>query len=398
MMRDGLTFLSLTAVAIALGAVTTLLFRSFETHREDLAARWAERGRQDLQQGRSSEAVSALRTSLSYGADDRRNQLALAQALAASGHANEAETYYLNLWQAQPGDGLINLQLARLERARGEVQTAVNYYRAAVFGTWGGDALTRRRDIRLELSNYLIERGQLQAARAELLIAAGNNPDPETQLAIAQALQNADDPRDAMSAYRAVAAIGKGGQVGNAKGGELCYAAGDYSCAAEMLEKALRYDRWEAGQKARMTALQHDAERLQELAFTPEMAPAVRTSHLLNDARIAQSRLKACTVEQAPKAPAPWLSSAFRSARRPAPGAAASPPGPLQGLQLRWRGLDTARNRAALRRDDDLQEQYATLMNETETAVTQACGQPAGDDALLVRLQTHPPSHLVVTP
>ena len=76
------------------------------------------------------------------------NQLALAQALAASGHVNEAENYFLNLWQSRPGDGLINLQLARLERSRGREQQATEYYRAAVFGTWDGDALTRRRDTR----------------------------------------------------------------------------------------------------------------------------------------------------------------------------------------------------------------------------------------------------------
>ena len=292
--RDSLTFLSLTAVAIVLGGVTTLLFRSFEAHRVALALQWAERGHEALQQGRSSDAVTALRTSLSYQPDDRDNQLLLAQALAASGHTTEAENYFLNLWQAQPGDGPINLQLARLERARGNAQDAINYYRAAVFGTWAGDAPARRRDTRLELSKYLVERGQAQAARAELLVAAGNNPDPAAQLAIGGALEAAGDPKDAMIAYRNVAASGKGGEGGEAKAGELCYATGDYTCAAELLEKALRYNGWQADQKVRMTQLQHNAERLQELAFSPDMTPAVRTSHLLNDASIAQSRLKTC--------------------------------------------------------------------------------------------------------
>jgi hypothetical protein len=57
------------------------------------------------------------------------------------------------------------------------MQAAINYYRAAIYGTWEGDAPVRRRDLRLELSRYLIAHHDLSSARTELLVAGGNAPD-----------------------------------------------------------------------------------------------------------------------------------------------------------------------------------------------------------------------------
>ena len=371
--RDGLKFLTLTLVAIAMSGMTTFLFRSFEARREDLSVRWAQRGRDALQQGHPEQAVTALHIALSYHADSPDNELALAQALAASGHINEAENYFLNLWQARPGDGPINLQLARLERSKGDARTAIDYYQAAVFGTWAGDALTRRRDTRLELSKYLIEQGQLQSARAELAVAAGNNPDPATQLVIAQLLEAAEDPKDAFIAYRNAGLGSDTRFVAQAKAGELCHRLGDYACAASLLDKALQYTGWTPEQKLRMTNLQKDSERLQELSFGSDVPLMVRMSHLLNDGRIAQSRLQSCVT--------------------PAASASMQPSSPLAPLQSQWNDLNSAKNRAALRHDEDLQEQYASLIFETEGTAATTCGPLTGDDALLLYLRDHPATH-----
>jgi len=367
MLRDGLTFLTLTVVALVLAAVTTLLFRTFESHREALAVEWAQRGQTALEQGRSDEAVRALRASLEYRPGDRENQLALARALEANGHTAEAETYFLNLWQAQPGDGPINLQLARLERSRGKAEAAINYYRAAVFGVWSGDAPVRRRDTRLELSRYLIERGQAEAAVAELLIAAGNNPDAATQLAIAEALEAARDAKDAFVAYRNAAAVEADRGVADAKAGELCYRMGDYACAANLLSTALQGKAWTDEQKDRMSTLRENAVRLQVLAFGKELPSAQRAAHLLDDAKLAQARMKSCAESHADA---------------------------MQPLQEKWKALDTDKHRAALRQDGDLQEEFGALVFETEMTAAQACGAATGDDALLLHLHDQPETHV----
>jgi len=366
MLRDSLRFLTLTLVALALGGVTTLLFRSFEAHREELSIRWAESGQQALAQGNSADAVRALRTSLEFRPDVRANQLALARALAANGHADEAENYFLNLWQAQPGDGNINLELARLKRQQQKPIDAIEYYRAAIFGTWPGDAPARRRDTRLELATYLIERGQDKAALAELLIAAGNNPDAKSQIRIGDALAAAGDPKDAAAAYRNAVEDKTLEATAQAKLGELCYAAGDYPCAAEGLNRALRKTAWTAEQKQRMETMQQNAERLQALAMSHDLPSQLRADHLMQGARIATARITSCMAK----------SDAVNAT--------------LNSLQQQWDALNTAKNRAALRHDDDLQDQYRSLVFASETAAVSVCGAATGDDALLLYLSGHP--------
>jgi tetratricopeptide (TPR) repeat protein len=363
MVRDGLKFLTLTAVSVLLSGLTTLLFRSFEARREQLALQWARTGQEAMRKGDSKQAVTALRLSLSYHPDDYENQLTLAAALAAGGHTNEAENYFLNLLQARPGDGPINLQLARLERSRGRGEEAVDYYRAAVFGTWLGDAPVRRRDTRLELSRYLVERGEPLAARAELLIASGNNPDPATQLRIAEMLEAAGDPRSALNAYQH-AESGAQASTAQALAGELCYRAGDYACAEEALAKALRAGSWTEEQKIRLRQLEANALKLQQIAFSPSMPPSLRSAHLLSDLGVVQARLKTCTAPS------------------------------MQSFETRWKTLDTPHNRGALRHDEELQTEYGALIFETESAAATACGAPTGDDALLLHLQEHPMIHL----
>lgn len=365
MVRDGLKFLTLTVVALLMSGVTTLLFRSFESHREVLAVRWAERGQEALAAGKPKEAVTALHTSLGFRPDVRENQLALARALAASGRVIEAENYFLNLWQTQPGDGGINLELARLVRQQGRPFDAIQYYRAAVFGTWNGDGPARRRDIRLELSSYLVELGQGKAARAELLIAAGNNPDASSQLRIGEALEAADAPKEAATAYRNAIDDKTYAATAQAKLGELCYAQGDYACAAEELTRALRKPSWTAEQKQRMSTFQGNAERMQALALSHDVPSQMRAEHLLDASRIAMARVNGCLAQHAEQAD-------------------------MMQLQTQWKDLDTAKNRVELRHDDDVQDQYRKLIFSSERSAANVCGAPTGDDALLLYLADHP--------
>lgn len=364
MLRDGLLFLSLTVVTLFMAGVTTLLFRSFESHRETLARDAASRGRAALQHGRAAEAVEDFRSALEYRRGDRDVQLALARALAASGRADQAESYFLNLWQAQPGDGSINLELARLKRQQEKPLDTIQYYRAAVFGTWAGDAPKRRRDIRLELSEYLISIGQPKAARAELLIVSGNNPDAATQLKIAELLEEAGDANDALSDYRNAAADPKTGVQAQLNIAELCFGMGDYVCAERAATKWMEHAGNDAEARHRMTTIAHDSARLQELSVSPALPAVQRARHLLADSRIAQTRLAECLATR----PSPELSS----------------------LQAEWKMLDTTKNRNALRHDDVVSEHYTTALFATEHAVTAACGAAEEDDALLLYLEAHP--------
>ena len=62
------------------------------------------------------------------------------------------------LLESQQGNGLINLQLARLAARQGNESQAIEDYQRAIYGNWEGDGYVRRRTVRFELINYLIGR------------------------------------------------------------------------------------------------------------------------------------------------------------------------------------------------------------------------------------------------
>src|SRR6185503_1698304 len=123
---------------------------------------------------------------------------------AADNRPLEATAYFNSLLEAEPGNGLIHLQLARLAARDGKADEAEEHYQRALDGTWEGDGYVRRREVRLELARYLISRKDYPRAQTELRTAAGNAPkDPGLQLHIAGLMEQAQDPADALSIYLA---------------------------------------------------------------------------------------------------------------------------------------------------------------------------------------------------
>jgi len=204
-LRDSLYIAVLLLVTAALFGVTFFLFRSFSTHRMELAERWSARGRAALDAKKPDEAITALRTALVYAPATRDDELLLAEALEQTGRPDQAEEsyqYLSGLWASDPGDGAINLQLARLERKRNQPQDAINSYRAAIYGTWQGGGLQQRAAVRLELVQYLIVQHDLDAARMELVIASGDAPESyDRDMQIGSLMEQADDLPHAAEYY-----------------------------------------------------------------------------------------------------------------------------------------------------------------------------------------------------
>lgn len=381
-LRDSVVFLVLCCATVALFSTTLVLFRSFERHREDLGKQWSQRGRMALQQGRPLEAVSALRTALSYKPNERADQLMLAQALAAAGRTEEADSYFLNLREARPGDGFVNLQLARLARKQGDASQATEYYRASIFGNWEGDGSTRRREVRLELADYLVQRGDLAAARAELLIAAGNAPEDANNAEVfGDRLAAAGDPSDALQLYKQALQGNPHNATVLAKAGRLTYVLGDYPEADRLLTNAL--ERGGRGtlngkDRAAASALEEAARRMPQLLLSRELPAVERTEHLLSASGIAQRRLTSCSAQ----VEAPRVQPASTNPGTQTPVNSPSPS--LQGLRAQWTALAKQLNRRALQKDAALQDQVMQLVDDTETRTAAVCGPPAGDDALLL--------------
>jgi tetratricopeptide (TPR) repeat protein len=389
LLRDSVAFLALLGITLALFGVTLFLFRSFERRRVEIAQRWSERGQAALGQGDPTYAVFALRTALSYQPNDRDAQLALAQALVASGRTDEAMNYFLNLWDVHPGDGFVNLELARLSRKKGRVDDAVTYYRAAIFGSWNADGIERRRETRFELADYYISNGNYGQARSVLLTASGNTPEAAPiQLELAKRLQAIGDLKDALATYQKLLRFEPENRDALGLAGRTAYALADYPLAATLLNQALETSaKNPSGADQDIPELQRldaDARRMQELNLSRDLPAQDRAAHLVLASGIAQRRLQQCIGHPA------FTGSALTTAQPGAVSSAPAPPAPLATLDQRWLEEEKYVSRSTLQHEADAADSLAVLIHDTELGTLPFCTAPTGDDALLVRLASPP--------
>lgn len=371
-LRDSLTFLVLTLLTGVLFLITLFLFRSFSAHREQLAVRWSGRGKAAIDAGKPDQAMVALRTALSYAPGTRSYELLLAQALADAGHMDEASNYFMNLWVTQPGDGFINLELARLSAKRNDPPNAIKYYRASIYGTWEGDGVVRRREVRLELARYLIAQKYTNAARIELLIAAGNSPsDPSLNITLAGLLVETGDVADGFTYYKKALQRDPKNQAALQGAGRTAYALGSFAEAHSLLERAIesKVSSEKLNVSDDLAAMLDSSKRILELDPSGKLRPAERVRRILADSVISKKRFDGCLAKL---------------------GAVNALPPALQELKSRWADSNATMSRSVLLRSLARQDTAVQLIFDTELQTSQFCGAPEGDDALLLLLAKSP--------
>ena len=370
-LRDTITFLSLTFLTIVLSVMTLVLFRSFAAHRAELGKRWSDRGRAALIAGKPEQAIESLRTALVYVPAERSYELLLAQALADAGHTDEAFNYFSGLWDAEPGSGIINLQLARLAAAKNKSTEAVNFYRASIYGTWEGDGVARRRDVRFELTRYLLQRGDSTAARAELLVIEGNTEsDSVLDLEIGNLFHQAGDIADALEAYSKASEADPKDPAPLAAAGRLAFSIGRFTTAQHLLQQAVRAEEAAGKQQqpewAGLADLLRKSDRILEIFPSQRLSPNERATRLLALRTLAKKRLDGCATTL--------------------PGL----PPLLKDLNARWSAGIQGATRKTLLQNQSLQDDLLQWIYETETRTDQACSPASGDDALLVQMYRFP--------
>lgn len=367
-LRDALSLMTLFLITGVIFALTWLLHRSFEDHRAELGRRWKARGEQALHAGRPQDAIEALRSSLAY-VPDRGTEIELATALADAGNTTEAQAYFGTLWDSAPGDGTINLQLARLAARQGNESTAVLHYQAALDGTWQGNGYDRRREVRLELADYLIARNKPDEARAQLIIAAGNAPDnPAIKIQIAGLMEKANDLESALGIYRSLAARHAPPVAALAGAGRTAFALGMYRVAADYLSRALTnpaFTSFSESERASDRAMFATADRIQLLFPADDLPARLRAQRILTLRNAAKARLSACAAT---------------------PAAAAA----LRDIAARWTQIPAHLSAGALEQQPDLEQTILQLVFDTETVAATSCGPPAADDALILRIAKNP--------
>jgi Flp pilus assembly protein TadD len=381
----------------------------------ELANRWLVRGEQAMRDGKPQAAIDALSSALAFAPSDRNTEIKLAEALASAGRLQEAAVYFNALLESQQGSGLINLQLARLAARQDNVSQAIEDYQRAIYGNWEGDGYVRRRDVRFELSDYLIAHHLLDRARSELLVAAGNAPEDDisVQLGIARKMEQAQDPSDALHLYRTILHRHPSLREALDGAGRTAFQMGRYLEAKRYLARALQGPGVDQEPKA---GLEESRDRLSEATRLLLLYPSSRLSlnersvRILADRKLAMARLAQCTQDrsQAPakdsaaaSAPAPAVASnPLQSLKSrftghptaPTPNQAAAPPpvDPLQALTARWKQLPAKLKLRELEENSDLAQTQIQLIYDTELLTQQICGAPAGDDALLLKIAQSP--------
>src|SRR5215471_11865008 len=198
-----LVLLSILAVIFFLSV--TGLSRVYHDQRASLGNRWFSRGVADLNAKHYGTAVTEFRAALLYSRDEYFYQLNLAEALIGLGHTGEALAYLLNLWDREPDNGLVNLELARIVGQRGQIDPAVRYYHNAVYAAWPPGQEGKRREARLELIELLLRAKRQGDAQAELMALAANaGDDASLQQQIGDLFIGAGDYERALEAYRTI--------------------------------------------------------------------------------------------------------------------------------------------------------------------------------------------------
>lgn len=203
-LRQQPVMLALLAVLVVIFFLAvTGLSRSYHAQRDALGDRWFTRGVADLSARKYDSAVTEFRSALLYSRDNYTYQLNLAEALIGLKRTSEAAAYLTNLWERQPEDGLVNLELARIAVQQGQTEQSLRYYHNAIYAAWPSDQEGKRRDARVDLIEFLLNTGARAQAQSELIALQENlGDDPSQQEQIGDLFLRAQDYEHALTAYR----------------------------------------------------------------------------------------------------------------------------------------------------------------------------------------------------
>ena len=359
----------LSAIAIVFFLLTGLAVASYRNKEERLAKEWKGRGEAFLRASQPDRAVEAFQNSLRYGPQAQEVRYDIVDSLLAAGRSEQARSYLLSLWERQPANGLINLDLARIAAGRGDVASATTYYHNAIYGVWDTAPQQNRLQARLELIRFLLHHQEPRDADAELVALAANAPSsPELAKQVGDLFLQAGDPDSAFDRFASAAKDFPQHPEFLAAAGKAAFEQGRYDVAFQYLQKGHQAD-----------SNDPEAERLWQLTrlilendpFDRRVSWQTRSDRALAALALAQQRLQDC---------------AGRLAGSPGP--------PPAELTAKLDELASVRKRAsvhALRRDPDLLLQYSHLAFSAEELAARLCGPPQGaDQALLLIGRRHP--------
>lgn len=355
-----LTLALLTVMVVVSFSAVSALARFHDSQRESLAEEWAGRGVEDLKSQQYLAAVQDFRTALLYSRDDSAYRLSLAQALMGLKRDDEAEAYLVNLWEREPDNGLVSLELARVAASKGQTQRALRYYHNAIYGTWNENPDAQRRKTRLELISYLMRIHAGPQAEAELIDLAatvGDNAAQQEQLG--EMFSKVGDDRRALGAFRASIKLDRRNAAALAGAGTAAFHLGQYLQAEHYLQDALSAN---PGNTAAEQQLKMTEYVLHWDPFRQGVRQAQQNHIVLAAFAAAGARLKSCKTPDARD----------------------------QQFEQQWTKLKPQMTSRDLQRDPDLVNTAMNLVFTIERETAGTCGpQSETDQALLLVASLH---------
>jgi tetratricopeptide (TPR) repeat protein len=394
------TILLFSFVGLALAFVVTGFAASFyHNKRRELAESLYTRGISALKSGHAVEAVDDFRTALTYGREtlstdqQQSYELNLAESLAATNRLDEARSYLIEIWDSSPGDGEVNLELARLGVRTGNDTAAKRYYNSAIYGVWRGNTdqvLQDRTKVRLELYHYLTARHETTEAQSVLLaIAASLPPDPNQHVQVGNLMLDSGEPQQALQQFQLALRLNRKNIAAMVGAGLASFALGDDQTTVRYLGQAM-------SQKSQRRAEEVPAEvNSPQVAQTLGIAeaalsldpfrPGLNARDRAHSARrafeAALARLKVCAAKQGLTLPAAGKSA------RPSPSTSSPPGNNLAALYVQATTNQKSITEGALVRDQQTIDSLMNLVFRMEGAATAQCGLPSlPANAALARL------------
>jgi tetratricopeptide (TPR) repeat protein len=363
--RTPVVLAALVVVAVAGFALVSRLVTRYHANEKQLAWHVFEQGMRYYKAGDPVRALDDFRTALTYDPDNFQYQLNLARALRDSNNLPEAATYLETLWQRNPEDGVVNQALARLAVRRGSVPDALRYYHNAIYGAWDTDPETNRRNARLELINFLIQRKAYPLAESELIGLVQTLPhNAASYLEAASLYGKINDYDQALTTYRRVLQFDPGNPLALAGAGNAAFQLGRYRTAEQFFEKAVDANR---NDEQSRQSLQIAKAVLSADPFRRRISDAERNRRLIAAFSRAGQRLQDCAQSRGVDLKNPTL-----------------PPDPLQSLQAEWDKLHPQLKELRSAGEADLPDSIMDLVAQIETQTAQQCGSPTGFDLALL--------------
>jgi thioredoxin-like negative regulator of GroEL len=358
--REPLVIIVLSLSSILFFFLVSGLSGLYQRTLSSRAKLWSDHGENDLSAGRTTQAMKDFQVALTYSRDNFNYELRLAQTLVTLRRTEEARVYLINLWQRQPENGAVNLQLARIYANKNDVSQALRYYHNAIYAVWTGNPEAQQLSARLELVRFLLDSKSPNQAEAELIAVGRNLPeDASLQMQIGDLFMRVPDYDRALVLYRQALKFNRHNPDALARLGRAAFELGQYQSAERYLQSALA-ERRDDTQSAQLL---ETCRAVQKLDPYTSWSSRERDRMVLSNFDTAGDRLNSCMA-----------TSSSVQGGNPA----------LQSLNTQWMDMKTRLNKNSLRAHPDWGDSAMDLVFSIERETSSLCGSPAGNDLLLL--------------